>query len=169
VDLSNLCEVDRHYIKIDKMNNFKQSDHDRRAFFKNAAVLSLSMAVPGPVVERPKRAGDADYATIEIHTGNKMTVLISVFTVEPENEQKLIELFEEGTLSLFSKQPGYISSSIHRGSDAKRLVLYGQWESPQYIDAFRKKPEIGQYFQKVKELATFESIVCNDIPFVHHK
>ncbi|MDB5109969.1 MAG: hypothetical protein JWR67_1083, partial [Mucilaginibacter sp.] len=52
--------------------------------------------------------------------------------------------------------------------DAKRLVLYGQWESQQYIDAFRKKPEIGQYFQKVKELATFESIVCNDVPFVHH-
>jgi len=106
---------------------------------------------------------------IEIQPGTKVTVLISVFTVQPESEQKLIELFEEGTLAIFSKQPGYISSNIHRGIDAKRLVLYGQWESQEYIETFRKKPEIGQYFQKVKELATFESIVCNDIPFVHHK
>jgi hypothetical protein len=30
---------------------------------------------------------------IEIHAGNKIAVLISVFNVEPENEQKLIELF----------------------------------------------------------------------------
>ena len=151
------------------MNTFNQSDHNRRAFFKSAAVLSLSMSVPGLVDGHPKRAGDTGDPIIEIHTGSKMTVLISVFTVQSENEQKLIELFEEGTLSIFSKQPGYISSGIHRGNDAKLLVLYGQWESQQYIDAFRKKPEIGPYFQKVKELATFESIVCNDVPFVHHK
>lgn len=105
---------------------------------------------------------------IEIHTGNKTTVLISIFSVEPDNAQKLIALFEEGTKSLFSKQPGYISSSIHKDSEGKRLVLYGQWESRQHIEAFRKVPEIGEYFSKVKNLATFESIVCNEIPFVHH-
>lgn len=106
---------------------------------------------------------------IRIHTGNKIAVLITIFHMLPENEEKLIELFEEGTINIFSKQPGYISSSIHREKEAKRLVLYGQWETSEDIDAFRKKPEVGQYFQKVKMLATFESIVCNDIPFAHHK
>jgi quinol monooxygenase YgiN len=151
------------------MNTFKQTDYNRRTFFKNAGVFSLSISVPRLVSGHLKTAGVAADPTIEIHTGNKVTVLISVFTVQPENEQKLIDLFENGTLSIFSKQPGYISSSIHRGNDSKRLVLYGQWESGQYIDAFRKKPEIGEYFQKVKELATVESIVCNDVPFIHHK
>ena len=148
----------------------KQSDRSRRSFFKNAGLLSLSMSFPALIkAENFTTAHDADDQIIEIHAGNKVAVLISVFSVEPENVQKLIELFEEGTSAIFSKQPGYISSSIHKGSDSKRLVLYGQWESQQYIDAFRKKPEVGQYFQKVKELATFESIVCNDVPFVHHK
>lgn len=151
------------------MNTFKQSDHTRRAFLKNAGALSLSLSVPGLAGQLSKGTGAAANPMIEIRPGSKITVLISVFTVQPENEQKLIELFEEGTLSIFSRQPGYISSSIHRGIDAKRLVLYGQWESREYIETFRKKPEIGQYFQKVKELATFESVVCNDIPFVHHK
>jgi quinol monooxygenase YgiN len=151
------------------MNSFNQNYPDRRAFIKNAGALSLSITVPGLACRLSKVSGAAAEPIIEIQTGNKITVLVSVFTVQQENAQKLIELFEEGTLSIFSKQPGYISSSIHRGSDAKRLVLYGQWESQEYIETFRKKPEIGQYFQKVKELATFESIVCNDVPFVHHK
>jgi quinol monooxygenase YgiN len=150
------------------MNSFNQNYPNRRAFIKNAGALSLSISIPGLAGQLAKGRGTAD-PTIDIHPGTKVTVLISVFTVQPENEQKLIELFEEGTLSIFSRQPGYISSSIHRGIDARRLVLYGQWESQEYIETFRKKPEIGQYFQKVKELATFESIVCNDIPFVHHK
>jgi quinol monooxygenase YgiN len=151
------------------MNSIKQIDHTRRNFFKTAGLLSLGISLPSLAGQHPATAYDVDESTIEIHTGDKITVLISVFTVQPENEQKLIELIEEGTSSLFSKQPGYISASIHKGADSKRLVLYGQWESPQYIDAFRKKPEIGEYIQKVKELATFETIVCNDVPFVHHK
>ena len=150
------------------MSTFRQIDHNRRGFLKNAGLLSLIIPLPG-LAKNGKVLGDTADPIIEIHTGNKITVLVSVFTVQPDNEQKLLELIKEGTLSIFSKQPGYISCSVHRESDAKRLVLYGQWESPQYIDAFRQKPEIGEYFQKIRELATVESIVCNDVSFVHHK
>lgn len=151
------------------MSMFKQIDHNRRGFLKNAGLFSLSFSLPGLADKHRKITGAAADSVIEIHTGNKITVLINVFTLQPENEQKLIELLEEGTLSIFSKQPGFISESINRGSDSKRLVLYGQWEGPQYIDAFRQKPEVRQYGQKIMELATFESIICNDVPFVHHK
>jgi hypothetical protein len=64
---------------------------------------------------------------------------------------------------------GYISCSVHRGSDARHQVLYGQWEIRESIEAFRKVPEIGEYTKKILQLATFESVVCNDIPYVHHK
>jgi quinol monooxygenase YgiN len=149
------------------MASIKQIDQSRRSFFKNAGLLSLGISFSGLAEAHPKAAGHDQ--VIEVHTGNKVAVLITVVTVQPENEQKVIALFEEGTLTLFSKQPGYISSSIHKGVDPARLVLYGQWESPQDIDAFRKNPELAKYFQKVKELATFESVVCNDVPFIHHK
>lgn len=151
------------------MNKSNQIHDNRRNFLKNAGLLSLTFSLPGLSALDPEAARNAADSTIEIHTGNKPTVLIAIFSIQPENEQKLIDLFEEGTLSIFSKQPGYISASLHRGSDSKRLVLYGQWESPQHIDAFRKLPEVGQYFQKIAALATVESIVCNDVPFVHHK
>jgi len=145
------------------MQLFKPTDPGRRGFLKSAGLLSLGISLPGLKVRKT-----ADQ-TIEIHTGNKLTVLVTVFTVQPDNEQKLIDLIEEGTSSLFSKQPGYISCSVHRGSDAKHLVLYGQWESPQSIEAFRKVPKIGEYTKKILQLATFASVVCNDVPYVHHK
>lgn len=151
------------------MKRKPKTDGSRRVFFKTAGLLAVNFR--WPALFRNKQNIKADMIKdpiIEIHTGNKMAVLISIFTIEPKDEQKLIELFEEGTKALFSKQPGYISSSIHRENDATRLVLYGQWESQQHIEAFRKVPEIGEYFLKVKKLATFESIVCNEIPFVHH-
>jgi quinol monooxygenase YgiN len=148
---------------------FKKNDLDRRRFLKNASLASAGIALPALADKHGIMEGGAADPRIEIHTGNKVTVLVSVFTVQPENEQKLIQLFEEGTLSIFSRQPGYISASLHTGSDGKRLVLYGQWEGPEYIDAFRTKPEVGEYFQKIRQLATVESVVCNDVPFVHHK
>ena len=147
-----------------------QNIYTRCSFFKNAGLLSLGMSLPALLKSADTAtAQTVNEQSIEIHRGTKVTVLISVFTVEPENEQKLIALFEEGIAVIFSKQHGYISSSIHKGNDAKRLVLYGQWESEENIDAFRKQPEVGQYLKKIKELATFDSIICNDIPFIHHK
>lgn len=143
---------------------FNLNDPARRSFLKKAGLLSLSFSLPTLARSR-KMPGE----TIEIHTGNRLTVLVTIFTVQPDNEQRLIDLIEEGTSAIFSKQPGYISCSVHRGTDAKHLVLYGQWESPQSIDAFRKAPEIGEYTKKILQLATFESVVCNDVPYVHHK
>ena len=151
------------------MKSKPKKDGSRRVFFKTAGLLAVNFT--WPELFRDKQNIKIDMIKdqiIEIHTGNKTAILISIFTVDAKNEQKLIDLFEEGTKALFSKQPGYISSSIHKGNDARRLVLYGQWESQQHIEAFRKVSEIGEYFLKVKSLATFESIVCNEVPFVHH-
>lgn len=159
-----------HYLFTNKgsqMNILKQNGNDRRDFLKNAGLFSL-VSLSGLTGHRPKITGDAD-AVVEIHSGNKVAVMIGVFTVQPENEQKLIELFKEGTLSISSRQPGYISSSFHKGSDSKRVVLYEQWASPEHIVAFTKTPEAGPYFKKIGELATVEAIICDDVPFVYHK
>ena len=150
------------------MKNLKQINGIKRGFLM-AILLVASISLPGLVVAQANKPDNNRKQVIEIRTGNKIAVLITIFKVEPENEERLIELFEEGTATLFSMQPGYISSSIHRVKEGNRLVLYGQWENQQAIDAFREKPEIGQYFQKVKALATFESVVSNDVPYVHHK
>jgi quinol monooxygenase YgiN len=104
---------------------------------------------------------------ITIRANDDVVTLINVFVVEPENQEKLIQILKEGTETMFSKLPGYISASFHKSKDGRRVVNYGQWRSAKDIEAFRTQPEIGAYFQRVKALAQFEAIVCEP-SYVHH-
>jgi heme-degrading monooxygenase HmoA len=104
---------------------------------------------------------------ISIRPDTGVTTLVNVLVVEPDDQEKLIQVLKEGTEALFSKQPGYISASFHKSKDGRRVINYAQWRNPKDIDAFRSKPEIGEYFKRVRELAQYESIIC-DVSYVHH-
>jgi quinol monooxygenase YgiN len=104
---------------------------------------------------------------ISIRANSEVATLINVFTVEPENQQNLIQLLKEGTETLMSKLPGYISASLHKSKDGRRVINYAQWRSAEDIEAMRTNPEVGTYFQRVKALAQFEATVC-EVSNVHH-
>jgi heme-degrading monooxygenase HmoA len=104
---------------------------------------------------------------IKISPNREVVTLINVFSVEPGGQDKLIETLKDGTERLFSQQPGYISSSFHKSHDSRRVVNYGQWRSLKDIEAYRAKPEVNEYFKRVRELGQFESMVC-DVSYVHH-
>jgi heme-degrading monooxygenase HmoA len=88
------------------------------------------------------------------------------YTVEPSNQERLIQLLTEGTETLMSQQPGYISASFHKSKDAHKVINYAQWKSTEDIEAFRTKREIGEYFKRVREVAEYDTVVC-DVSYVH--
>ena len=55
---------------------------------------------------------------------------INVFDVEPENQQALIDLLIESA-EFCRNIPGWISASIHRSPDGRRVVNYAQSENMQ--------------------------------------
>ena len=65
------------------------------------------------------------YMTI-IKKDNNVTTLINVFTVDPSNQQGLINILIETTEQVMNKQEGFISANIHKSSDGTHLVNYGQ-------------------------------------------
>jgi heme-degrading monooxygenase HmoA len=67
------------------------------------------------------------YCTIE--QDSKVTTLINVFTVEPKNQQHLVDLLIETTERVMSQQEGFISANIHKSLDGTRVVNYAQWRS----------------------------------------
>lgn len=103
---------------------------------------------------------------ITISQNREVVTLINVFSVEPGGQEQLLEILKEGTEQLFSRLPGYISTSFHKSHDGRRVVNYGQWRSVRDIEAYRTKQEVGEYFKRVRELAQFESTVC-DVSYVH--
>jgi hypothetical protein len=61
---------------------------------------------------QPTITVDADFAT-----------QINIATVEPENQPKLVQLLREATDNMFSKMPGWISTSILKGKDGRRVFI----------------------------------------------
>lgn len=64
---------------------------------------------------------------VTISKDNKVVTLINVFTVEPENQQRLVDLFVEATEKTMKSLPGFVSATIHKSADGVRVANYAQW------------------------------------------
>ena len=126
-----------------------------------AGVLIAAQAVPS----RGQTGVSKMEATIRI--GGDVMTLVNVFTVEPENQQRLVELLKQGTESFFSRQPGFISSSVHASREGRRAINYSQWKSAADIENFRKDPRFAPYVQSLAALARAETILCEVVEVNH--
>ena len=136
----------------------------RRAVVATGAGAGALLAVPA--VPSHGQGGTAKTeATIRI--GSDVATLVNVFTVEPDNQQKLVELLKEGTETFFSKQPGFISSSVHASKEGRRAINYSQWASAGDIENFRRDPRFTPYIQHLAALAKAETILCEVVEVNH--
>ncbi len=87
-----------------------------------------------------------------------VTTLINVLTVEPENQQKLIELLRDSTENVITKLDGWISTSFIAATDQRHVVIYSQWRDQASVEAMRTNPDMVAYFPRVAALAAFDSI-----------
>ena len=97
-------------------------------------------------------------ATIKQH--DDIFTLINVFTVAPDDQERLSALLIEATEKTMRHLPGFISASIHASLDRTRVINYAQWRSKADFDAMRAKPEAVPHMQAAAALATFEPIAC---------
>jgi hypothetical protein len=78
----------------------------------------------------------------------KLVTLINVFTVEPANQQKLLELSARATENSVRHAPGFSSSSLHRGLDGTKVTMYAQRRSVEDYQAMRENPAPLPYLQR---------------------
>src|ERR1700744_3153889 len=86
---------------------------------------------------------------------NNYLTLINVFTVEPSNQQKLVELLKLATATV-RQVPGFVSSSLHRGLDGTKVTMYAQWRSPEDYNGMGSHPVASPFLQQALEIARFE-------------
>jgi antibiotic biosynthesis monooxygenase (ABM) superfamily enzyme len=53
--------------------------------------------------------------------------LINVFTVEPENQDRLIEAWQRSTDEVIRHLPGFVSANIHASLDGTKVVNYARF------------------------------------------
>jgi len=81
--------------------------------------------------------------------------LINVFTVEPINQQKLVDLLTRATETSVRKFAGFISSSLHRSIDGTKVTMYAQWKSMEDYQNMRNNATASPFLEEALKIASF--------------
>lgn len=65
---------------------------------------------------------------------------ITIIEAEPEKQAEALSVMTERA-RFMQRQPGFISISLHRSLDGRRIVNYVQWETRDLLRAAHQSPE----------------------------
>ena len=91
-----------------------------------------------------------------ISKDHKLVTLINVFTVDPANQQQLLQLLVRATETSVRNVRGFISAALHSSLDGTKVAMYAQWRSVEDYQAMRENPAALPYMQQALALAKFE-------------
>jgi quinol monooxygenase YgiN len=91
-----------------------------------------------------------------ISKGRAPITLINVFAVTPEKQNELIELLTDVTEQNVRHHKGFISASLHRGIDGKKVTMYAQWASVDDYETMRRNPGPAPALEQALKIATFD-------------
>jgi heme-degrading monooxygenase HmoA len=90
---------------------------------------------------------------VTISKDNDVVTLINVFTVAPEDQQRLVDVLVDATQAVMRKQQGFISANIHRSLDGTRVTNYAQWRSPEAFEAMLRDGEAAEHMGEAAKIA----------------
>ncbi|MGO9335848.1 MAG: antibiotic biosynthesis monooxygenase [Acidimicrobiales bacterium] len=59
-----------------------------------------------------------------IEEGTSTVTLVNVFTVDPKDQQQLVEHWQQATEKVIRHLPGFISANVHRSLDRTKVINY---------------------------------------------
>jgi quinol monooxygenase YgiN len=80
----------------------------------------------------------------QIQTSNQPVTQITIVEAEPGKQAEALSLMTERA-RFMSKQPGFVSISLHRSLDGRRIVNYVQWRNREQLQSAHKSPDFGQW------------------------
>jgi quinol monooxygenase YgiN len=92
----------------------------------------------------------------QISAKSSVITLINVFTVEPVNQRRLVELLTEAAEVSVRQARGSVSASLHRSTDGTKVTMYAQWRSIDDYQAMRRGPTQLPFLQEALTIAKFE-------------
>ena len=102
-----------------------------------------------------------------ITTANDLVTLINVFTVEPQQQQRLVDVLVTATETVIGKQPGFVSANIHKSLDGTRVANYAQWRSREDFEAMLANPGAAAHMREAATIATFDAHLY-EVAFIDH-
>ena len=88
----------------------------------------------------------------QIRSKQQPVTQITVVEAEPAKQAEALELMTQRA-NFMARQPGFVSISLHRSLDGKRIVNYVQWENRDLLAAAHRSPEFRKEWGHFDELA----------------
>ncbi|KQZ40951.1 antibiotic biosynthesis monooxygenase [Duganella sp. Root1480D1] len=86
-------------------------------------------------------------------------ILINHLKVQPGNQAALLALLKANIDAVASKLAGWRESRLIAALDGSSVTIYSEWDSPQAVDAMRADPRMQACFPRIRELASFDSVL----------
>ena len=86
-----------------------------------------------------------------IRTDNQPVTQITVIESEPGKQAEALSLMTERA-RFMARQPGFVSISLHRSLDGRRIVNYLQWQSRDLLQSAHKSPEFRKEWNHFDQL-----------------
>ena len=86
-----------------------------------------------------------------IRTDNQSVTQITVIEPEPGKQGEALSLMTERA-RFMARQPGFISVSLHRSLDGRRIVNYIQWQSRDLLHSAHQSPEFRSEWRRFDKL-----------------
>ena len=102
-----------------------------------------------------------------IVANSQVTTAITLFTVAPENQQRLIDLLVRAAKEIAQSQPGFISINVHQSLDKTHVISYSQWESRQAFDDILQNATVIPYVQAILKIATIKPNFYEVVAVIH--
>ena len=90
---------------------------------------------------------------VTIAKDNDVVTLINVFTVAPDDQQRLVDVLVDATQAVMRKQPGFVSANIHRSLDGTRVTNYAQWRTQEAFEAMLQNQEAAEHMGEAARIA----------------
>jgi len=90
---------------------------------------------------------------VTISTEQDVLTLVNVFTVAPEDQQRLLDVLVEATEGVMNKLPGFVSANLHKSLDGTKVTNYAQWRSREDFEAMLEHPDAGAHMREAARIA----------------
>jgi heme-degrading monooxygenase HmoA len=87
----------------------------------------------------------------QVQIDNQPVTQITIIESEPEKQAEALSVMTERA-RFMSHQPGFISISLYRSLDGRRIVNYIQWKSRDLLRAAHQSPEFRKNWSQFDKL-----------------
>jgi heme-degrading monooxygenase HmoA len=88
----------------------------------------------------------------QIQSGGQRVTQITIVEADAGKQDETLSLMTERA-RFMSRQPGFISISLHRSLDGRRIVNYIQWQSREQLQSAHNSPDFRKEWDRFDRLA----------------